>query len=151
MSWAKTNPVASFSPFLPAAALAAPGQPHNSPINVRSISFATALTGVSQTLPALENCAVPKVIHSIQFFIPFSITDYSSSFIKSVHFLHAAFIVYLYRSLTLMYDLSRVIMPHWVSLSTHPSIPPSTNKHPVCEYVAYLWQISESIALCSII
>lgn len=113
VSWAKTNPLALFNfhscqllfeQFLVSLAI--------HPL-MSSLSTAKELCEVSESLAALENCAVQNVIQSFQFFgralIPFSITTLPSSRWKSLFF-HASSIVYQNLSITVRYDLSGVIM-----------------------------------------
>lgn len=110
------------SPCLPAAVLTVLGQPCNSSINVQSFP-SKVLNEVSETLPALEKLCRSKGDTLFSIFIrsltPFSITALPSGKFRKCLFFPCFFHC---QSITVMYDLSRVIMSHWISLSTHPFI-----------------------------
>ena len=83
VSWAKTNPLASSPPFLPAAVLTVLGQVHIQ-LLMSGLSLANVQNEVSQTLAALESCNAMGVVFSVFPRVCHSLQHSSSSFTKKM-------------------------------------------------------------------
>lgn len=123
VSWVRINPLASSPlqscqlPFYQSLV----GLTIHPPMS--GLSLANVLNRVSQTFAALENCAIQKVVRSLQFFlgssIPLNMPALLSSRKWKCVFFSTCSQSCQHLSDMITYDPSRIMIPHWVSISIH--------------------------------